>query len=122
MEERAKQNAPGVTKLVYSRACLTKKENTNFVQWAKENGITLLDFDELKCQGEDLELWNLAQAELKAMREGKGGNPAAASDLVRWISGVIGDVPIAYVDADMPMLTGIKALSLKRFMRDILCY
>ncbi|HFU9688564.1 TPA: Dot/Icm type IV secretion system effector glucosyltransferase Lgt2/LegC8 [Legionella pneumophila] len=110
LEERAKQNAPGVTKLVYSRACLTKKENTNFVQWAKENGITLLDFDELKCQGEDLELWNLAQAELKAMREGKGGNPAAASDLVRWISGVIGDVPIAYVDADMPMLTGNKSI------------
>lgn len=104
LEERAKQNKPGVTKLVYSQACLTKNENNNFIQWAQENGITLLDLDQLECQNEDLDLWNLAQAELTAMREGKGGNPAAASDLVRWISGVIGDIPITYVDVDMPML------------------
>lgn len=77
----------------------------DFQQWAKENNIELVDIDsiDLKSVSEtDAQLLNLAKVELEAMRKGKGGNPAAASDLVRWVDVIIGESS-TYIDIDLPM-------------------
>ncbi|WP_426759991.1 glycosyltransferase family 88 protein, partial [Pseudomonas aeruginosa] len=93
------------TRIVFSSLCLNETAQIDFQQWAKENNIELVDIDsiDLKSVSEtDAQLLNLAKDELGAMRKGKGGNPAAASDLVRWVDVIIGESS-TYIDIDLPM-------------------
>ncbi|HCE5457311.1 TPA: Dot/Icm type IV secretion system effector Lgt3/LegC5 [Legionella pneumophila] len=105
VEKTAKLNQPGKTRIVFSSLCLNETAQIGFQQWAKENNIELVDIDsiDLKSVSEtDAQLLNLAKDELEAMRKGKGGNPAAASDLVRWVDVIIGESS-TYIDIDLPM-------------------
>ncbi|HAU1297479.1 TPA: hypothetical protein JBI36_15045 [Legionella pneumophila] len=105
VEKTAKLNQPGKTRIVFSSLCLNETARLEFQQWAKENNIELVDIDsiDLKSVSEtDVKLLNLAKYELEAMRKGKGGNPAAASDLVRWVDVIIGESS-TYIDIDLPM-------------------
>ncbi|HHS5284377.1 TPA: glycosyltransferase family 88 protein, partial [Legionella pneumophila] len=105
VEKTAKLNQPGKTRIVFSSLCLNETARLEFQQWAKENNIELVDIDsiDLKSVSEtDAKLLNLAKYELEAMRKGKGGNPAAASDLVRWVDVIIGESS-TYIDIDLPM-------------------
>ncbi|HAT8190059.1 TPA: hypothetical protein JA338_16290, partial [Legionella pneumophila] len=105
VEKTAKLNQPGKTRIVFSSLCLNETAQIDFQQWAKENNIELVDIDsiDLKSVSEtDAQLLNLAKDELEAMRKGKGGNPAAASDLVRWVDVIIGESS-TYIDIDLPM-------------------
>jgi glucosyltransferase Lgt1/2/3 len=105
VEKTAKLNQPGKTRIVFSSLCLNETARLEFQQWAKENSIELVDIDsiDLKSVSEtDAQLLNLAKDELEAMRKGKGGNPAAASDLVRWVDVIIGESS-TYIDIDLPM-------------------
>ncbi|HHT9929282.1 TPA: glycosyltransferase family 88 protein, partial [Legionella pneumophila] len=105
VEKTAKLNQLGKTRIVFSSLCLNETAQIDFQQWAKENNIELVDIDsiDLKSLSEtDAQLLNLAKDELEAMRKGKGGNPAAASDLVRWVDVIIGESS-TYIDIDLPM-------------------
>ncbi|HAU1401360.1 TPA: hypothetical protein F8S44_17110, partial [Legionella pneumophila] len=105
VEKTAKLNQPGKTRIVFSSLCLNETAQIDFQQWAKENNIELVDIDsiDLKSVSEtDAQLLNLAKDELEGMRKGKGGNPAAASDLVRWVDVIIGESS-TYIDIDLPM-------------------
>lgn len=105
LAERAKLLAPGETRLVYSSSCLEQGIAEEFEAWANSHGIHLIDFEQLylELDGEDRALADLAQLELSRMREHTGGNPAAASDLVRWMS-ILSEQPCVYVDVDMPLI------------------
>ncbi|HIC7358794.1 TPA: glycosyltransferase family 88 protein, partial [Legionella pneumophila] len=105
VEKTAKLNQPGKTRIVFSSLCLNETARLEFQQWAKENNIELVDIDSIDLESvseTDAQLLNLAKYELAAMRKGKGGNPAAASDLVRWVDVIIGESS-TYIDIDLPM-------------------
>ncbi|HAT7073601.1 TPA: hypothetical protein JAN90_12700, partial [Legionella pneumophila] len=105
VEKNAKLNQPGKTRIVFSSLCLNETARMDFQQWAKENNIELVDIDSIDLKSvskTDAQLLNLAKDELEAMRKGKGGNPAAASDLVRWVDVIIGESS-NYIDIDLPM-------------------
>ncbi|HAT6977941.1 TPA: hypothetical protein JAN54_06590 [Legionella pneumophila] len=105
VEKTAKLNQPGKTRIVFSSLCLNETARIEFQQWAKENNIELVDIDSIDLKSvsdTDAQLLNLAKYELEAMRKGKGGNPAAASDLVRWVNVIIGESS-TYIDIDLPM-------------------
>ncbi len=87
--------------LIYSSALLNAQAKKDLEFFAKENNITLIDIDNLNLalSSKSKQLLALAQLELKNI--GKGGNPAAASDLIRWIPEIMeGSV---YADIDLPL-------------------
>lgn len=105
VEKTAQINQPGKTRIVYSSLCLNEKAQLDFQQWAKEKNVELVDIDSIDLESvseTDAQMLTLAKYELESMRNGKGGNPAAASDLVRWVESVIGKSS-TYIDIDLPM-------------------
>jgi glucosyltransferase Lgt1/2/3 len=105
---RAEALAPGLARLIYSSKCLNNEVNEDFVKWAEENNIILINFDDLVStlprDSYDEKLASFAQLEIDNMLAKSGGNPAAASDLIRWISTLSND-SCTYIDVDMPLST-----------------
>lgn len=94
--EKFKKNYPSVNvTLIYSSDLLTKEADLQFQDFAKRIGITLLSIpitnqDEIKSfftrhslSNTDIKLYHLACSHLTTLNN--GGNPAVASDLLRWI-------------------------------------
>ncbi|MBL7481436.1 glycosyltransferase family 88 protein [Legionella bononiensis] len=87
--------------LIYSSNLLNSQALTELKTFALDYSIVLVDIDNLKLILSPLsaKLLQLIRLELKNL--GQGGNPAAASDLVRWIPELVrGKV---YADIDLPL-------------------
>jgi glucosyltransferase Lgt1/2/3 len=87
--------------LIYSSKLLDDSAKADLKIISSNNHIVLIDIDNLTLTLSDTskELLQLAQLELSLL--GKGGNPAAASDLIRWIPEIMkGSV---YADIDLPV-------------------
>ncbi|KTD75283.1 glycosyltransferase family 88 protein [Legionella waltersii] len=87
--------------LVYSSILLDDSAKEDMKIFSSKHQIVLIDIDDLNItlSNTSRELLQLARLELSHL--GKGGNPAAASDLIRWIPEIMkGSV---YADIDLPI-------------------
>ncbi len=76
---------------IYDSRLLTKKAQENLTDFCIRYNLIAYDFAELKetCQTtEERNLLKIYEAEIKRFNDGKGGNPAAASDILRWLKPV----------------------------------
>lgn len=90
------------TRLVYDSTLLNSAATATLNEFAEANGIKLIDIRKaIKTNLSPLsrQLLELAILELENMKA--GGNPAAASDLIRWIPEIMGDG--VYADIDLPV-------------------
>ncbi|BCZ96975.1 glycosyltransferase family 88 protein [Legionella pneumophila serogroup 1] len=95
--KRRREQYPGCEiRLIYSSSLLNPEANRQMKAFARKQNITLIDIDTVKT---DSPLYPLLKAELANL--GKGGNPAAASDLCRWIPELFNEG--FYVDIDLPV-------------------
>lgn len=110
--ERGKNNPSGNNSLIYSSAILSELAKEEMKEFAQKNNIKLIDINNLDAKElspQSRKLLELAVQELS--RLGSGGNPAGASDLIRWIPEIMcGKV---YADIDLPV-TPLKEGLVKR--------
>lgn len=96
--------------LIYSSAILNTEARKDMIRFAKKHKIILIDIDHLDMYLSPVsrELLELVKTELSML--GKGGNPAAASDLIRWIPEIMeGNI---YADIDLPLDPAMKGKKL----------
>ncbi|HBD7057396.1 TPA: glycosyltransferase family 88 protein [Legionella pneumophila] len=95
--KRRREQYPGCEiRLIYSSSLLNAEANRQMKAFARKQNISLIDIDSVKT---DSPLYPLLKSELAHL--GKGGNPAAASDLCRWIPELFNEG--FYVDIDLPV-------------------
>ncbi|AOW98560.1 hypothetical protein BJP34_03055 [Moorena producens PAL-8-15-08-1] len=103
IKERAQkaEQKGGKTSLVYSGNMLNEQAQTDLNEYCRKNKIQAIDFDKLSLKNmnkDDIKLYKLAKLELNYSNQ-RGGNVAAASDLVRWITPIISEG--IYIDIDI---------------------
>ncbi|MDF1646659.1 MAG: glycosyltransferase family 88 protein [Legionellaceae bacterium] len=108
--ETRRNNLPKASiKLLYARHLLSSNAYWALRSFAVKHQIYLINFDMLYIKNRSLNARILEELQFK-----KYGNPAAASDLCRWIPEIFHNV--VYLDIDLPIDTQLMALNkLKKF-------
>ncbi len=87
--------------LIYSSLLLEETAKNELLDFAKQYKIKLIDIDFLPVQLSPPSQRLLEKAKLELNYLNKGGNPAAASDLIRWIPELM--MGSVYADIDLPI-------------------
>lgn len=96
--------------LIYSSAILTTAAQKVMINFKEKHNLSLINIDHINLPLSPVsrKLLELAKTELSLLS--KGGNPAAASDLIRWIHEIMeGNV---YADIDLPLNPEMKGKEL----------
>lgn len=92
-------NKSKTQKLIYDSSLLDSEANSDLINYAKEHNIQLIDIhtiDSANFSATSRQLLALAPNELDHI--GTGGNPASASDIIRWIPEIMGEGVYADID------------------------
>jgi glucosyltransferase Lgt1/2/3 len=104
LETRRKKLPEASIKLLYARHLLSPNAYWALRTFAVKHQIYLINFDMLYIENRSLNARILEELKFQ-----KYGNPAAASDLCRWIPGIFHNA--VYLDIDLPIDTQLIALN-----------
>ena len=102
---------------IYAKSLLSTKAQLNLQHFCERHNIVALDIEDLKKElvtDQEKELMNYVEEEIRHTKDETGGNFAAASDILRWMSpvytrGIYSDFDIEITTNHLPELIEVQA-------------